>query len=127
MNERGSVTVVMMAVTALLVLFLVATASLGGLYAVRSKAASAADAAALAAAVATYPGTGRGSPESEARRIADSNGAALVDCRCPVNSELERRTVTVLVVIEVEVPIFGRVRIGGESRAEFDPMGWLGR
>ncbi len=127
MSERGSVTVLMLAVTALLCVMLVALSSLGGLLAARTQAGTAADAAALAAAVATYPDLGRGSPYAAARRVAVENGAILVDCLCPVLASLERRVVTVTVRIEVEIPMFGQVAVRKVSRAEFDPVGWLGR
>lgn len=127
MRERGSVTVVLVTVTALLCLLLVATASIAGLVSARTQAGAAADAAALAAAVATHPDTGRAPPRTEAVRAARANGANVVECRCPIDSTLATRTVTVTVFIEVNAPIFGQVRVHASSRAEFDPRAWLGR
>jgi len=121
------VTVVMSAVTALLGLLLVGAVSVGGVLIARTQAIVAADAAALAAAVATHPDTGRLSPVQEARRVAGANGAQLVACECPVNASLGVREVTVTVAIDIDVPIFGSLRLHGRSRAEFDPMAWLGR
>lgn len=117
----------MATVTALLSLLLIAGASIGGLFVARSQALAAADAAALAAAVATHPDTGRQTPQVEARRAASSNGAALVSCDCALNPTLEVREVTVRVVIEVDASVFGVLRVPGASRAEFDPRAWLGR
>lgn len=119
--------VVMTAAIALIVALTVATASLGLAYAGRTRAQSAADAASLAAAVATYPGTGRSAPAAEARRVAGLNGARLVSCRCPVDSGLSARTVTVVVAVDLVVPIFGDLAVSGAARSEFDPRRWLGR
>jgi hypothetical protein len=120
-------TVVMTAVMGLLALTIVATASLGGLYAARSQAMSAADAAALAAAVATYPGVARSSPRLEASRVASLNGAFLVSCRCPMDASLTMRVVEVIVGVSVDAPLFGELTVRVGSRAEFDPEAWLGR
>jgi secretion/DNA translocation related TadE-like protein len=127
MSERGSVSVLMLAVTALLSLMLVASASVGTVVATRARASTAADAAALAAAVATHPDTGRGNPRIEAERMARANGAELVGCVCPIASHLELRVVTVLVAVRVELPVVGEVEVRASARAEFDPRRWLGR
>lgn len=126
MTERGSGTVLGMAVTGLLAASLVGVTSLTMAYTAREKAATAAEAAALAAAVATYPGTGRTVPAGVASRVAAANGARLESCSCPVDGSLSLRTVTVRTSVEVVVPFFGRLRIRGAARAEFDPVAWLG-
>ncbi len=126
MSDRGSATVLMLAVTGLLAASAIGATSLGLILGVRTTAATAADAAALAAAVATYPGAGRGSPASEASRAAVANGARLESCSCPVDGSLTSRTVTVRVSAGVTVPLFGALRVWGAARAEFDPMRWLG-
>lgn len=120
-------TVVLAAVTGLITLILVAGTAVGGLLVARTQAATAADAAALAAAVATHPDTGRLAPANEARRAAQANLADLVRCTCPLNASLEVRRVVVVVAIEMTVPIFGRITVERESRAEFDPRAWLDR
>ena len=117
----------MTAVVALLAVVTIAAASLGLAYAGRAAAQTAADASALAAAVATYPGTGRPSPVSEARRVAWLNHAILGICRCPVDRSLSARVVEVVAIVLVDVPIFGPLRVTAASRAEFDPGLWLGR
>ena len=126
MSERGSITVVVMAVAGLLASLTVGAAGVAMAYTAREQASTAAEAAALAAAVATYPGTGRPAPSSEARRAAAANGARLDSCRCPVDPSLSARTVTVRASVEVVVPIFGTIRVMGAARAEFDPLAWLG-
>lgn len=119
--------VLMTAIVALLAVVVVATASLGVAYAARTQATTAADAGALAAAVATYPPTGRRNPVDEARNAVARNGAQLLSCECLIVSHLAVRTVSVVTVVEIDVPVFGHLEIRGVARAEFDPRRWLGR
>jgi hypothetical protein len=120
-------TVVTTAVIGLLGVLMVATVSIAALYAARAQAITAADSAALAAAVATYPGTARQPPRIEASLAASRNGARLLACDCTVDSSLSERIVEVMVAVHADVPIFGRLVVRGVSRAEFDPGIWLGR
>jgi hypothetical protein len=111
----------------LLVALAVATAGLAAVYAARETAANGADAAALAAAVATYPPAGNGtSPLAAARVAAAGNGSVLVGCDCRIDFGMGPRVVTVTTSIEVEVPLLGGVTVRARSRAEFDPVRWLG-
>jgi secretion/DNA translocation related TadE-like protein len=126
MREGGSATVIMLAVTGLLASATVGLASVGLAFSARVQATAAADAAALAAAVATYPGTGRGPPAAEADRLARANGAVLMACLCPIDSTFAVRTVTVRTSVPVMLPLFGRVSVSGAARAEFDPREWWG-
>ena len=119
--------VAMAGVVALLSVVVVATASLGVVYSARVQANMAADAGALAAAVASYPGTSRQSPFKEAQAVVIKNGARLVSCTCPVDPALNIRAVLVVTAMVVSVPVFGDLEIKGVSRAEFDPRLWLGR
>lgn len=107
-------------------LLAVAVASIGVLYGAKAQAQTAADAGALAAAVATYPPVARGAPAVVARSVVAENGSRLVSCRCRVDGSLSERTVEVVTAVGVSVPIFGTVEVGASSRAEFDPMRWLG-
>ena len=125
--DRGSMAVASSGVTAVVALLGVAVAAIGMLYGARAQATNAADAAALAAAVATYPPASSVDPVTAARQAAMANGLVLIDCRCPRDASLAIRTVEVVAVVEVEVPVFGRVSVSSASRAEFDPMRWLGR
>ena len=104
----------------------IAVASLGILYSARVKAQAAADAGALAAAVATYPPVGQGAPSAAARSVVADNRSRLVSCRCDIDGSLAVRTVEVAAAVDVSVPIFGMVEVFARSRAEFDPMRWLG-
>lgn len=125
-GDNGSMAVAMSGATAVVAILGVAIAAIGMLYAARAQATNAADAAALAAAVATYPSAADTDPVTAARRATQLNGAVLVGCSCPRDSSLTARTVEVLAAIEVDVPVFGVVTVRGTSRAEFDPALWLG-
>lgn len=119
--------VAMSGATAIVAVLGVAVAAIGMLYAARALVTNAADAAALAAAVSTYPPAAASDPVTAARHAAELNDAVVVDCRCARDTSLAVRTVQVTVAVEVEVPIFGAVTVRGMSRAEFDPVRWLGR
>lgn len=126
-RDRGSMTIVVMTVALLCGLGMIAVGSLTALYGARIHASTAADAAALAAAVATYPAAGADHPVREARHYALINGAVLKECDCPVDTSLAARVVTVIVEMKVPVPLFGVLAVQAGARAEFDPSLWLGR
>ena len=117
---------VMVALVAVLAVSAMAIASLASLYAARAQAQAAADAGALAAAVATYPPAGDGDPTARARWVVEANGAFLVGCQCIRDNRLGSRVVEVVAGVRAVVPVFGEVTVRGSSRAEFDPMRWLG-
>jgi len=120
-------TVLMSAAVAIVAILGFAVTSIGALYAARAQAQTASDAAALAAAVATYPPTGTPNPTVVARDFASRNDAGLVSCRCPRDPTLSPRTVTVVTSVRADVPIFGVLMVRASSRAEFDPGAWFGR
>jgi len=126
-GERGAMTILMIALCALVATIGIATTALGVLFDAREQAATAAEAAALAAAVATYPPAGSDDPEGLAADLASRNGARLVSCSCSIDPTLESRVVVVTVALEANVPIFGDVLVGRTARAEFEPRAWLGR
>lgn len=126
-SEAGGASVIAMALAAMVGFGMIAVGALAALYGARVHASTAADAAALAAAVATYPPAGAGDPLSEARRYALVNGAVLTECDCRADTSLAVRSVTVIVEMKVPVPIFGVVPIRAGASAEFDPVLWLGR
>lgn len=126
-GDRGAMTILVVGLCALIATIGVASAALGVLFDAREKAATAAEASALAAAVATYPPTGSGDPETVAAELASRNGAWLVSCWCPVDGSLRARVVAVTVALAADVPLFGEVLVGKTARAEFEPRAWLGR
>lgn len=125
-REQGGATILALAWLAILTLVGVGVASIGILLTAREVAVTAAEAAALAAAVSTYPGVGLEAPTERAAEYAGRNGATLVECRCPVDPSLEPRVVTVVTERAVRVPLFGTVSVKGAARSEFDPGLWLG-
>lgn len=124
--DRGSATVVVALIMAILLVAVVGLGSLTVLYGVRAEAHNAADAAALAAAVGTYPPAGAGDPFAEAARYAAANGALVVSCECAIDSSLGVRSATVIVEKEVTVPFFGTLGVRAGATGEFDPVAWLG-
>jgi secretion/DNA translocation related TadE-like protein len=126
-GEEGTMTMAMSGAVAIVAFLAIAVVAIGTLYAARTQATNAADAAALAAAVGTYPPASGLDPLEAATTVARANGAEIVECLCPVNEGLVTRTVEVVASIEVEIPIFGPVTVRSAGRAEFDPLRWLGR
>jgi hypothetical protein len=126
-SERAAATPLLLAAAGLALLMTVLVADLGIVLAGRYRAAVAADAAALAAAPVTFrPFGASGSPAREAARLAAANGAALVSCGCPVDTQWRRRTVRVVVSHTVELIGPGRVTVVASSSAEFDPLRLVG-
>ena len=126
-SDRGAVTVLGLFLVAVVAVVGVGTAEVGFLYAERERATTAAEAAALAAAVSTYPPASAQSPRQAAALFAARNGARLERCVCPRDSSLAVRTVLVMVSVDVELPLLGNLEVIGAARAEFDPQEWLGR
>jgi secretion/DNA translocation related TadE-like protein len=81
-RECGSVTVLVMVVVVLAGVFALEVARLGGSMSERSRADTAADAAALAAAVELARGHSASDATRAAARLAAANGALLVSCDC---------------------------------------------
>ena len=92
----------------------------------RAVATAAADAAALAAAPATFPPLGLGSPEAAAIRLATENGAVVTACSCRSDASWAKRSVEVEVAVEVVLPVVGRTEVLAVSRAEFEPVALTG-
>ncbi|HEU4895292.1 MAG TPA: pilus assembly protein TadG-related protein [Acidimicrobiia bacterium] len=125
-SEEGTMTMAMSGAIVIVAFLAVAVVGIGTLYAARAQATNAADAAALAAAVGTYPPASDLGPLAAAIRAARANGAEVAECLCAVNPGLVARTVEVVTSIEVDIPIFGPITVRSAGRAEFDPQRWLG-
>jgi secretion/DNA translocation related TadE-like protein len=123
-GERGSVTVVAVALVGFMALLAVALGGMGQVVAAQGKAQAAADAAALAAAPVTFrPFGATGSAYDEARSFAEANGARLVECRgCRVDRSWNRRIVEVTVRVDIEILGVGRSQVAAVSAAEFVPV-----
>ena len=124
-DEAGSA-VVGVALGGLVLVLMVAVAAVGSGIAGYTRAAGAADAAALAAAPVTFrPFGATGSPSAEASRFARANGATLVSCGCAVDRSWATRTVVVTVSRSVSIVGIGVVTVHATSRATFEPAALL--
>jgi len=124
-SESGSI-VVGAALVGFVLMMIVAVASVGAALGAYTKAAGAADAAALAAAPVTFrPFGASGSPTREAALFASANGTTLVSCVCPVDRSWNQRTVTVTVERPVTIMGIGTARVHATSRATFEPAALL--
>ena len=123
MNERGSVTVLVLGVIALTAVLGMMLGTVGQFLTARSQAQTAADAAALAAAPLTFRpyGSERG-PAGEAARLAAANGAQLVRCDCSTDRSFAVRVVEVEVVREVSLLVLGTHKVRAVAAAEFTPV-----
>jgi secretion/DNA translocation related TadE-like protein len=124
-DESGSL-FVGAALVGLVLVMMVAVGSIGGVIGSYTKAAGAADAAALAAAPVTFrPFGASGTPTHEAALFARANGATLVSCRCSVDRSWDTRTVVVTVERTVSIAGIGTVAVRATSRATFEPAAML--
>ncbi len=114
-DERGGVSIVMLAVLVVGLVLAMGAARLGGALIGRARAEAAADAVALAAADRLALGDGTGAAHQAAYQTAATNEARLVSCDCSGT--------TAEVVVEVDVPawgaLFGPAR--GRAKAEVRP------
>jgi hypothetical protein len=124
-TERGAVSVLAAALTAITLLLGLVGAEVYRLVVAKAMAQAAADAAALAAAPVTFlPFGSELDPGGEAETFAKSNGARLVDCLCPVDPVWRPRVVTVTVAVAVD-SFLGIPEVLASAAAEFDPTVWL--
>ena len=120
-TQRGSASLIGLALCAFVVIAALVTADIGALAVARARAETAADLAALAAVTphlaASGPSapdnsSGLGSPAERAHLVATSNGAEVIACSCdPVDS-----TVTVRVHAHL-IPFGATVAVRGSARA----------
>lgn len=104
MRDDGFVSALVLALLALAGLLCLAVADAASVLVSRARAQSAADAAALAAAVAQWPFAARDEePTDAAERTAVDNGATLERCDCPLHG----RSATVSVSVPTRVRLLG--------------------
>ncbi|GBE23557.1 MAG TPA: hypothetical protein ENH00_12160 [Actinobacteria bacterium] len=117
-DEAGAVTVALAGVVFAVLVLGIVIGGTGQVLAARFQAATAADAAALAAASATF----RADPYEEAVRFAEANGAHLVSCECRPDRSWAPRIVETVTEVTVDVLGLGVRRIGARGRAEYLPL-----
>lgn len=118
-GERGAIAILAVVVVGMLLVMAVALLDVTEVVSARTRAQTAADAAALAAAPATF--TMVSPPREAARRLAGANGARLVWCRCRVDRRPLARTVSVRTEVVARLWFWEDVRVVAQSRAEFIP------
>ena len=118
-SEQGAIAVLAAVVLAMVLLMAVALLDVAAVLSARSRAQTAADAAALAAAPATLQLDT--TPREAARRMAEANGARLVSCRCPNDGRWVVRVVSVSAEVVARLWLWEDVRVRASSRAEFAP------
>ena len=122
-GDRGSVSVLMLAVSAVLLVVTLGGAAVGQYLVAAGIAQSAADAAALAAAPVTFrPFGATGTAYQEAARFARENDSRLVSCDCNQDPSWATRRVEVRVARSVRLLVFGTRRVEAVGRAEFAPV-----
>lgn len=108
-RERGSVSVLVAAIIAIVVVLALGTADVARVLAVAASAQTAADVSALAAVQELAMPSGR-VPAEVAGEYAERNGASLVSCECPVES--------FEAVVTVRMPIGRLLLFGGDRLVE---------
>ena len=116
-GERGSVSIVVAAGVAVVLVLTMGVADLGRVLTARGRARVAADAAALAAAQELAVPTGL-DPAALAAEYAEANGAEIVSCGCAVGTSEARVVVRVPLGDLLLVP--GAPTIDSRSRAVVD-------
>lgn len=123
-DQRGGAIPLLMVSLALMSLMCLAFADATGVIVARARASTAADAAALAAAVAQWPHLDiTENPQEAATSVASANGATLEVCECPVRGETAR------VVVYIDPPMrilrsFIRVRAQAKAKLDWDRVFW---
>ncbi|MFN2485843.1 MAG: Rv3654c family TadE-like protein [Acidimicrobiia bacterium] len=121
MRERGSATILALALLLMIVAVGLAIVAATQIVTARTRAVIAADAAALAAAPMTFPPLGVQTPLAAAIDFAAANGAVVTSCSCPVVDTFDPRSVEVEVRLATHVILVGDVAVSAVSRAEFVP------
>lgn len=119
MTERGSASILAVAVSTLVLLLGLSVVTAGGLVSAAFGAQTAAEAAALAAVSPAVT-----DPITAARNVAALNSASLVTCRCPRPGSPPPWIAHVRVEKVVAIPFFGALIVPAVASAEFMPDGW---
>jgi hypothetical protein len=122
-RQQGAATIIVAGLLVVGMVMSLLVADVARTSATRAQLVAAADAAALAAAPATFATFGgSGLPWIEAEAMADANGAELVECRCEVDPSWSSRTVVVVVAVDVSLILLGRRHLEATAAAEFTPV-----
>lgn len=117
-SDSGNVSIAMLGGTAIVMVLLVGVADLAVFFLARSRAQTAADSAALAAAAELIPAIGI-DPKGKANEFASANGATLLSCECAMGTD----TATVRVSVPVAMMLPGlseMTEVTADSRAKIN-------
>lgn len=115
-GESGNSSVALVGGVAMVLVFALGLTDLAVFFLARTRAQTAADSAALAAAAELIPGLGT-EPEGKAREFAEANGAKLVACECALGSSIAE--VSVSVPVRMTLAVLSDVKqVRARSRAE---------
>jgi len=118
-NDGGSVSVLMLALLAIVGLLCLATADAANVLLARSRAQTAADAAALVAASAQWRvAAGKEDPASAARAMASFDGAELVSCTCAIRAD--HATVVVSIATHIRMLLVAPRKVQATATARLD-------
>ena len=92
--EDGNSAIVILGGAGLVMILLLGLADLASFFLARTKAQTAADAAALAAVAELIPAIGE-DPQGKADQYASANGAEVIECSCSIGSTIAEVTVAV--------------------------------
>lgn len=121
-REAGNASPVMVGGVAIVMVLMIGLTDLSVYYLARTRAQTAADAAALAAAAELIPGLGT-APEARAQEFAQANGAELRSCECALGSRAAEITVGVPVRMSLS-SLSGLSEVTARARAEVNlPFG----
>lgn len=116
MGESGNSSVALVGGVAMVLVFALGLTDLAVFFLARTRAQTAADSAALAAAAELIPGLGT-EPEGKAREFAEANGAKLVACECALGSSIAE--VSVSIPVRMTLALLSDVKeVRARSRAE---------
>lgn len=114
--DHGNASITVVGGMAMIMVFTLGLSDLAVFFIARTRAQTAADSAALAAAAELIPGLGA-EPQSKAEQFAAANGAKLLSCRCVLGSGIAE--VSVSVPVSLTLSGFSSVKeVKARSRAE---------
>ena len=96
--DHGNASIAVVGGVAMVMIFALGLSDLAVFFLARTRAQTAADSAALAAAAELIPGLGT-EPEAKAQEFAAANGARLITCTCPLGSSAAEVVVSVPVTM----------------------------
>ena len=115
-QQSGNASVALVGGVAMVMVFALGLTDLAVFFLARTRAQTAADSAALAAAAELIPGLGT-EPEAKAREFAEANGAKLETCRCALGSSVAEVSVSVPVTMTLS-GLSDLKEVRARSRAE---------